>query len=623
MKRKEITHKRAAPSARRKAAHTLSVREIRAKKEQQKEIAASRALLMSVFQASRDVIAVVDPADFSLISFNNSFEDLIFKTCGVRARTGMRPEDVAPAQAETWNGFLRQVLAGGDLIRDYELPGLNVTHQISAHTLESDGRIYGICIFGHDITDRKQMEAALCRSEEKFAKAFREAPLALSITSLRDNRIIEVNDHYLGATGYTREELLGKTSNEVGIWVQPDARADLLKQLQETGEVRNFELLYRTKAAEIRLAVGSVAQIEIGDEPCMLATIMDITERKRALQALRESEERLRIAIEAGHMYAFEWNVATGEVERSEQCARILDFIDAGATHTKQQLIDRILPEDRQQYLSVLESIKPEKPAYKTVFRLRLKNGRIIWLEESGQGIFEPDGKLQKVIGITSDVTEARESEATLRELSGRLINSQEEERRRIARELHDHIGQEAALICVQAQRLDSGTAEEEQTTHSDVHELYRRMKVLSADISTLSHRLHSSELTFLGLAIAGERLCLDIASQYAIDVDCRIKPLPSNLDSAKSLCLYRVMEEALQNAVKHSHARQVSVQLEARGSELALTVADNGDGFEFEKANLGLGLLSMRERLHLVGGRFTILSKPGSGTKVVAHVAV
>ena len=363
--------------------------------------------------------------------------------------------------------------------------------------------------------------------------------------------------------------------------------------------------------------------IELDGEPCMLSVVTDITEHKRAIEAFRESEERLRIAIEAGHMYAFQWDVATDIVERSEQSTAMLELPNSGSTHTKQELIDQMLPEDRQQYVDAMGSATPEHPDYKTVFRLPLKDGHTAWFEESGRAIFGDDGKLRKVIGITSDVTEARASERALRELSGRLITSEEEERRRVARELHDHIGQEAALICVQAQRLDSGLADDEHTTRSEIRELYKRIKVLASDISKLSHRLHSSELSFLGLSVAGERLCRDFANQFGIDVDYHADPLPSTLDSAKSLCLYRVLEEALQNVAKHSHATRVTVEIKARDNELSLKVRDNGHGFDVEKTGPGLGLLSMRERLNFVGGRFAITSKRGSGTLVTAFVTM
>ena len=598
-----------------------AVRDIHSSKEQQEQVLASRELLTAIVQASEDYISVVDPVEFRLVAFNKAFEDLIFKAHGVRLRTGMRAEDVAPEQAEAWNAFYRQVLAEGKVSRDYVVPGTNETHHVFAQCLLREGHVYGLCIFGYDITNRKQIEEALRRSEEKFAKAFRDAPMALDLTSLRDHRYIDVNDAFAESTGYAREELIGKTPFELGLWVQPEKRMEIVQEVQLKGEVRNVEVAFRTKSGDIREAVGSAALIDISSEPCMLDVSMDITERKRAVEALRESEERLRIAIEAGHMHTFEWDVTTDEVERSKQNISILELPADRSRHTNQELIERMHLDDRQQYKHVLESLTPEEPDYKTVFRLALRDGRTAWLEESGRAMFGPDGKLRKVIGITSDVTEIRRSEQALRELSGRLITSQEEERRRVARELHDHIGQEAALICVQAQRLDSGVADEEHTTRSDAHELYRKIKVLASDISKLSHRLHSSELSFLGLAAAADRLCRDFANQYGIDVDYQPKSLPSTLDSAKSLCLYRVLQEALQNVVKHSHASRVTVEFQTIDNELGLKVRDNGEGFDVEKTGSGLGLLSMRERLNFVGGRFGITSKRGSGTRVTASV--
>lgn len=599
------------------------VLDIQGRKQKEEELARSRDQLSSMLQASQDSIALVDPVRFGLIAFNKSFEEVIFRARGLHLYCGMRPEDINPTTAEKWNEFYRQVLEKGRASRDYPLHSIRETHHVFAQCLVRNGQVQGICVFGHDITNHKEMEAALRLSEEKFQKVFRESPLAISLTSVRDHRYIEVNDAYLELTGYGLEELAGKTPLDIAVWAKPEQQMEMIKDMLWTGDVRNREILYRTKSGEIREAIGSAALIDINGEPCMLGVNVDITDRKRASQAVRESEERLRIAIEAGHMYSFEWDVATDVVQRSRQSIAMLDLPDDGSMHTRLEFIERIQPEHRQKYIGALKSLTPEKPNYKAVFRLRHRSGRTVWLEESGRAIFEPDGKLRKVIGIASDVTESRESERMLRELSRRLITSQEEERCRIARELHDHIGQETALLCMLAQRIDSGEADAEQMPRSDVHELYRRIKALGGDISKLSHRLHSSELTFLGLEVAAERLCRDFAEQYGIDIDYQVKSLPPTLDRPKSLCLYRVLQEALQNVGKHSHSSQVVVELQTIGDEVALEVKDNGEGFDIEKTGFesGLGLLSMRERLNLVGGRFAIVSRPGAGTKLTANV--
>jgi len=607
------------------ASHEIAfaLRDINASKEQQSKIVASYEQLIEVVHASHHSVCVVDPIESRLLLFNNSFEDLVFRAYGIRISRGLRPDEISPEWSKEWNASFAPALKEGSGNFEYSIPGLNETRHVYVQSLVHEGHVYGICISSHDVTDRIRVEAALRRSEEQFVKAFREAPLAFALTSLRDDHYIDVNDAYLEATGFGREDLIGRTPYEIGLWVDPERRMEMVREVKSNGVIRNLDSLFRTKSGDIREALGSAAAIELEGEPCMLSVVTDITEHKRAIEALRESEERLRIAIEAGHMYAFQWDVATDVVERSEQSLAMLELSDTSSRHTKQELIDQMLPEDRQPFADAIESVTPDHPDYKIVFRLQLKDGRTVWFEESGRGIFGDDGKLRKVIGITSDVTEARGSERALRELSGRLITSEEEERKRIARELHDHIGQEAALICVQAQRLDSGMADEEHTTRSEIRELYKRIKVLAGDISKLSHRLHSSELTFLGLSVAGERLCRDFANQYGIDVDYHADPLPSSLDSAKSLCLYRVLEEGLQNVAKHSRATRVTVEIKALENELALKVRDNGQGFDIEKTGPGLGLLSMRERLNYVGGRFAITSTRGSGTLVSAFVTV
>lgn len=602
------------------------VLDIHEDKQREEELENSCEQLSAILQAAPDCISVVDPVRFALISFNKAFEDLIFMASGIHVRRGMRPEDINPAAAEDWNEFYRQVLEMGAFAWDYQLHPAKVIHHVSAQCLVRDGQVQGICVFGHDVTDHRHTEEALQRSEEKFEKVFRESPLALFLASARDSRHIEVNDAYLETTGYSREELIGKTPNEVGLWVMPKHRVeDALQDVLRTGEVRNVEVMIRTKSGEIRQALGSGALIDCEGESCILGVILDITDRRRAAEAVRESEERLRIAIEAGHMYAFEWDFSTDALQLSEQSIGMLDLPDGGTRHTRQELIEKIQPEDRQKYMRAVEALSVEKPEYKVVFRMRLQSGKTIWLEESGRAIFGPEGKLRKVIGIASDATEVRQSERILRQLSGRLITSQEEERRRIARELHDNIGQEAALLCVLARRIDSGDADKEHTVNADVHELYSRIKALAGDISKLSHRLHSSELNLLGLKAAAERLCHDFEDQYHINIDLQVKSLPSALDGTKALCLYRVLQEALQNVAKHSHATKVVVETRIAKNELILEVKDNGTGFDVEKTGFesGLGLLSMQERLNLVGGHLAIVSRCGAGTTLTARLIV
>jgi PAS domain S-box-containing protein len=596
-----------------------------ARKEQQEQAELSYQQQLAIFHATKDSIWVVDPVKFELMAFNKTFEELILKARGIPVRVGMRSADINSERADSWNAFFTKVLEEGKLEKDYQLHSSNDVLHLTSQTLLRDGQVYAIAVFGHDITERKRMEEALRKSEERFATAFRRGPLAFMLTSTRDSHYIEVNDAFEEITGYRREEVIGKTPYDIGLWVKPEQRVALLEQAKATGYFRAIETPFRTRSGEIRQALGTGTLIEIDGEQCLLAVAVDITDRKRALEALRDSEELLRIAIESGPMYAFEWDPETDLVRRSERSAAILSLPANETQSTRKEFVEAIHPDDREQYLSLFQSLTPDKPAYKTVLRFTRSDHEMVWLEESGRAFFEPNGKISKVVGMTSDVTEARRAESVLRDLSGRLITSQEEERRRVARELHDHIGQELALLCVQAHRIDSGLSDEEHTLRPDVHELYRRIKDIATDVSRLSHRLHSSELDFLGLSAAAERLCRDFANQHGIDMDYQIRNVPSRLDSGKSLCFYRVLQEALQNVAKHSRATRVVVELLGKDNQLNLKVTDNGSGFEVDKVRFesGLGLVSIRERLNLVGGWHTIHSDIGQGTTLAASVSI
>lgn len=625
MRDKEAAHSRLVTALRNKssdAACSNTLLDFHAQKTTQEELAKSPTLLSAIFEASHDCIWVVDPEMFRLIAFNKADADFLLSAFGVHARLGMGLDEIVPGMVEQWNQFYRDVLNRGEFDSDQYVRETGQTFHVVSHCLvRDDGSVFGIVVFAHDVTDRTRMERALRESEEKFSKVFNQSPLAIMVTSLIDDRYLDVNEAFQMATGYRHDEVIGKTPRDLGIWVSPEHRLKMKEELKANGHAR-VEVAFRTRLGEERAAIGSATLIDIDGEPCMLAMATDITDRKRAESALRDSEEKLQIAILSGKRYAFEWDIETDLIQRSGAYATILGIYKEGLRHSKAELIEQIHPDDKGQYLTAIRSLSPEEPSYKLTFRLKRRDQEMIWLEESGHGLFDSNGKLRKVLGMTSDVTDARQSEILLRELSGQLISAQEEERSHIARELHDHIGQQLAILSVRAQILESGISD--QVQQADMHELYRGIQETALEVSKLSHRLHSSELTFLGLMAAAERLCRDFASLHTIDVAYQVRDLP-DLDAAKSLCFYRILEESLQNVAKHSRATSVAIELLSRNNELVLKIVDNGIGFDPEKARIksGLGLVSIRERLRLIDGKLEIISGEGRGTCLIATVAI
>lgn len=220
-------------------------------------------------------------------------------------------------------------------------------------------------------------------------------------------------------------------------------------------------------------------------------------------------------------------------------------------------------------------------------------------------------------------VEERKQMVDVLRKLSGRLINAQEEERRRIARDLHDDLNQRLGLLAFGLARLSGRVPAEE--ANNNIRELWEQATNLSKHVHGLAHKLHPSTLEYLGLVVAARALCGEVSKQQKVNVEFTEENIPVQLTPEVSLCLFRILQESLNNVCKHSHAKVAWVRLTGAPDGIRLTVQDNGIGFDpADKRNRdGLGLLSMNERLCLVEGKIGIDSVPSEGTTVSAWVPI
>jgi signal transduction histidine kinase len=224
-----------------------------------------------------------------------------------------------------------------------------------------------------------------------------------------------------------------------------------------------------------------------------------------------------------------------------------------------------------------------------------------------------------RMICMVSDITERKIAEEALSRIGGRLIEAHEEERARIARELHDDIGQRLALLTnnltLMVQHPPKSAAEIRSRTQGHLE----RLREVAVDVQEMSHRLHSSKLRYLGIVAAAKSFCQELSDQHKVEIDFTHADIPRTLPEDISLCLFRITQEALQNAIKHGGVRHFDVELRGTPDGIHLTVRDAGLGFDPETvmSNRGLGLVSMQERVNLVNGTFSIESQPGRGTTV------
>ena len=293
------------------------------------------------------------------------------------------------------------------------------------------------------------------------------------------------------------------------------------------------------------------------------------------------------------------------------------------ATVSFENVMQRIHPDDRETVEAGLQQALAERSHYVVDFRLVLPEGTQRWLVARGRVYADAQGKPVRMVGVTVDITERKRTEAELRDLSGRLINAHEEERARLARELHDDLTQRLAILAIEAGRV------EREISKLPAAETLRGIREglirLSEDIHALSYRLHPSVLEDLGLGEALKTECEQFSRRESIPAAVQLKDLPEKMPRGAALCLFRVAQEALRNVARHARASSVEISLWRNDGGLQLSVRDNGVGFDStgHRDQPSLGLASMKERVRLLGGELKIESAPGRGTNILAWLPV
>ena len=350
---------------------------------------------------------------------------------------------------------------------------------------------------------------------------------------------------------------------------------------------------------------------------------------------LRESEARMKDIIFS--MGDWVWEVDERWVY-TYSSAKAKDLIGSVIGKTPFDL----MPPDEAKRVGSLFSEKAEQRApIKDLENWNVgKDGERICLLTNGVPILDEAGKLKGYRGVNKDITERKLAEETLKEnetalsnskkdlqrLAGRLISAQEEELRRLSRELHDDLTQRLAVLAIEAGKLEMDLNKTPDKCAETVHavaQMKDQLIKVSEDVHTISRQLHPTILDDLGLVRAIESECAAIMRRHPVGIVFRKEHVPDEISDDIALCLYRVMQEGLKNIATHSQAKNCEILLTGNDQSLCLTVSDDGIGFDpFEvRKQPGLGLSSMRERVQLIQGDFTIRSRPGKGTVITVCV--
>ncbi len=472
-----------------------------------------------------------------------------------------------------------------------------------------------------DITDQKQLKTELIESQGRIC-AIVESSADAIISKNLDGIILSWNTAAQRLFEYTEQQAIGQPITMLIPEEILDEEREILRSIKDGKRIDHYETIRVTKSGRILHVSLTVSPVRDASGTIVGASKIarDITEQKRAEQGLHKSEERFRLFMD--HSPAVAW--------MKDEQGHYIYLNETYQKHFGIHLEDRMGKTDLEIYpRAIAEQFRANDQA-------ALAMGRPVeFTEESIDHYghpctwmaykfpFHDDSGQIFVGGIGIDVTERMKAREALQLLAGRLIHAQEEERARIARELHDDFSQRLALLGIGLGQLWKSLPKSDLKERASVMEMLEAIKEITSDMHALSHQLHSSKLEHVGLVPALNGLCKEMGAKYQLDIVFNHPEVPLNLPKDVALCLFRVAQEALGNVVKHSGSNEAQVDLRTDSAGVTLQISDQGCGFDprLQNSSAGIGMVGMTERLRLVGGQLVLKSQPDCGTVIVAEV--
>jgi PAS domain S-box-containing protein len=486
--------------------------------------------------------------------------------------------------------------------------------------------------------ERHYREADLRESERRFSTAFYSSPACCTINRFSDGRFLYVNDKFISMFGYSRAEALGRTALDLDLWAEPARRSALWTMLHERGAAHDFEAEARTKSGKVINVLVWMERIQILSEECVLGITCDITDRKRAEEALAHSEQLLRTVLDTLPVGVAVTN-ADGDILLSNPVSKTIwgELLPTGReryARSKGWWHDTGKPVRPEEWASA-RALGAGESAINEVVDIEAFNGVRKIIQNSSVPIRAGAGHITGAVIVNEEVSarvnaerELHESLAQMRALSGRLMRAQDDERRRIAQLLHETTAQDlAALKMLLARLVRTGAvlSDDDRAALTDSVELADRSMTA---IRTLSYLLHPPFLDESGLVSALRWYAAGFADRSGIKVELDLPPTFQRLAQDVETALFRIVQEALINIHRHAGSDTARIALRVDDGQLTLDVEDRGRGMSPDLVAqlpagggaLGVGIAGMRERLQQLGGTLAIDSSD-RGTSVRARV--
>ena len=593
------------------------------RKRAEDEVRRSETFISSILENLPDMIFVKEAKDLRFVRLNKAGEDLLGYLRG--ELMGKNDYDFFPYdEADFFTAKDREVLACGRLLDIPQEPIQTRSGEVRyLHTKKipiagKDGMPQYLLGISEDITDRRQVEQAL-----RLAKFSMDRAADAVYWVDPQAKILDVNEAASLMLGYSKDELCAMTIHDLNPDFQADMWPGFWAETKRRGTIA-LETAHRAKNGRLIPIEVSVNYLSHEGKEYHCAFVRDITERKRAGEELRESEARLRAILDNSPGMVFLKDPEGRYLHINRQFERSFHMTREHVVGKTDEAI--FLPEQaaafRANDLKVFQAGAPlefeeiamhdDGPHTSIVSKFPLYGG---------------DGKPYALCGITTDITERKVMEAALRQreaqlesLSAQLLQAQEEERRRIARELHDDFTQRLAALAIDLRTVQLESSDSDPLCVPRLQQLGDSAERLAAELQQISHRLHPSILEHVGLEAAVKEHVDEVSARTGLSIEVMVSGMPKEVPREQALCLYRVLQESLQNVQKHAQATTVLVRLLYTGRGLGLSTHDDGRGFDTAQdgeGRRGLGLISLEERVKRLHGTFRIETKPGAGTDV------
>jgi PAS domain S-box-containing protein len=503
--------------------------------------------------------------------------------------------------------------------------------------VDDQGNIFAYASNQRDITVRKLAEQTAARFSSVLEKSLNE----IYIFDEETLHFIQVNYGARANLGYSMEELQDLTPLDLKPEFTAAKFAKLIQPLRDgTLEKLEFITVHRRKDGS-QYHVEVHLQLMTEGSPVFVAIIRDITERRQAEEALRQSQERFDLAVKGSTDGLWSWSISSGQPRWfSPRAFEMLGYEDGEIPGTHEAWIQLIHPDDRNATMEAVQANIENDVAYDVELRLRTKLGDYRWFRSRGITFRDENGNPVRMAGSIQDIEDRKQAEEelaryrlhleemvqmrteelteaqeTLRKVYRRLLNAGESERKILASNLHDSTGQKLFAMALAVQQTI--LACQDTPGHEDQIQALRNVSQQCTEtiqeIRTICYGLYPPMLELTGLATSLEQLGRSCQPAASFQLECDKALAKARFDPEQEIALFRIAQEAVSNAMRHGHAKNITMSLNQHDGELAMAVSDDGVGFDTaSQLGKGLGLRSMTERALAVGGTLAITSQPG-----------